>query len=282
MSLPMSPAPAAKDPARTPTLPAWAAPAAWAIALGAIAVGLGVWVPRLVDQVASRSLPAPVRVVLRELPPWLPADERTAIERTVLRSMAESPFDRDGLVRAREAVSMCGWMPEVTQVHRRDVDEVVVEGTWAVPIALVCDADGEHLIDTRGRRLPRTYPAGKGPRLVRIGGVSMPRPAEFGARWEGAEVDAALRMAALVAERPWRHQLARIDVSGFASSGTVSLVTDGGCTIAWGRSPGDESAAEVPAMQKLAALQLAYDRTGRIDGGSRATMDLRGDFTLAR
>lgn len=260
--------------------PGWVIPAAWCTGLVATAIGLAIWVPRLLERTSERSLPAPIRVVLGGAPDWLPADERLAMQRAVLRSVASSPFDRDGLIEAREAVRRCGWMPDVSQVRRTDVDEVVVEGAWAIPFALVCDAQGEHLVDTRGRLLPRQYPAGKGPRLMRITGASSPRPTAFGDAWQAPEVTAALRMAALMADRPWRRQVATVDMSTFGRDGTIRFSTDTGCAVVWGCEPGKETASEVPASQKLAVLQHAFDRTGRIDAGQSTSIDLRGDFTL--
>lgn len=250
------------------------------MALGGIAAALVVWVPRLVERTANAPLPAPVRVVLKDQPRWLPKDERAAIERSVVKSIAANPFDRDGLVAARDAVERSGWLTSVAQVRRSDVDEVVVEGTWAVPFALVCDADGEHLVDARGRLLPRSYPAGKGPRLLRIKGVGASRPAQFGGTWTSDEVTAALAMVASVIDRPWRWQIAAVDMSGWSSDGLLRLQSDRGCTIVWGRAPGKETASEVPAMQKVATLQAAFDRTGHIDGGAREALDLRGDVTV--
>jgi hypothetical protein len=139
-------------------LPGWAPGALWGIALGTIAAGLVVWVPRLVERTAAAPLPSPVRVVLKDEPRWLPKDERSAIERSVVKSIAASPFDRDGLAAARDAVARSGWMTSVAQVRRSDVDEVIVEGTWAVPFALVCDGDGEHLVDARGGHHQRGLP----------------------------------------------------------------------------------------------------------------------------
>ncbi len=264
----------------TGSAPGWVVPAAWCTGLVATAVGLAIWVPKLLERAAERALPAPIRVVLDGAPDWLPPDERMAMQRAVLRSVASSPFDRDGLAEARESVRRCGWMPEVTQVRRSDVDEVVVEGAWAIPFALVCDRQGEHLVDTRGRLLPRQYPAGKGPRLMRITGASTPRPTAFGDAWQAPEVTAALRMASLMADRPWRRQVATVDMTAFGRDGTIRFTTDTGCAVVWGRGPGEETASEVPATQKLAVLQHAFDRTGRIDAGQSTSIDLRGDFTL--
>ena len=193
-----------------------------------------------------------------------------------------SPFDREGLLRARDAVAASGWMSSVTQVRRSDHDEVIVEGTWAIPFALVRDADGDHLVDTRGRLLPRSYAAGKGPRLLRIEGVPAPRPSSFGSTWTGDEVTAALAMAAAFADRPWRQQVTAVVMDGWARDSTIRLRTDRGGEILWGCAPGREAVSEVPALQKLGALQLAFDRTGHIAGGAAESLDLRGDVTLGR
>jgi hypothetical protein len=112
-----------------------------------------------------------------------------------------------------------------------NVDEVIVEGSWAIPCALVCDADGEHLVDTRGRLLPRTYPTGRGPKLLRINGVTMPRPTTIGAQWTGDEIAAALTMATLFSECAWRSQIAAIDVSSWTNDGTVTVLSDKNCKI---------------------------------------------------
>lgn len=271
-----------KSPKNTTALPAWLPTAAWSVALAATAIGLGIWVPRLVERAGSAPLPGPIRVTLTGQPSWLPADERVAIERGVVKSVGTSPFDREGLVAARNVAAQSGWFTEVAQVRRADVDQVVVDGTWCVPFALVCDASGEHLIDTRGRLLPRSYPAGRGPRLLRLTGVSQPMPASIGGTWPGDEVAAALGMATLFADRPWRTQVAAIDLSGWSEDGLLRMRTDRGCAITWGRAPGKESAAEVPASQKLGMLQLAFDRTGRIDAGAPNALDLRGDMSVAR
>ena len=262
-------------------LPTWLPTAAWSVCLGGVAIALAVAVPRLLYSTANATLPAPIRVVLSDQPTWLPKDERAAIERGIIKSLASSPFDRDGLIAAQDVATRCGWYSDVQQVHRANVDEVIVEGSWAIPCALVCDADGEHLVDTRGRLLPRTYPTGRGPKLLRINGVTMPRPTTIGAQWTGDEIATALTMATLFSERKWRSQIAAVDVSSWTKDGTVTVLSNKNCKIIWGRAPGKETASEVPATQKLAVLELAFAKSGRVDTGA-AELDLRGDLTCAR
>ncbi len=254
----------------------------WVFGIGGIIVAAAVLVPRLVQRTASAQPSAPIRVVLTNEPSWLPKEDRRALELGVLKSLTGGPLDRDGLQRAREFAERCGWYQDVRQVRRPNLDEVVVEGIWAKPFALVSDAHGEHLVDTQARILPRTYATGQGPALLRIQGVSQPRPAQIGAVWTGADVNAALEMAALMNERAWKTQVAAIDVGTFAQDGVVRLRTESGCTLIWGRAPGQERAAEVPAHQKLAALEYLYDHYKRIDAGCEQTLDLRSDVVGAR
>jgi hypothetical protein len=59
------------------------------------------------------------------------------------------------------------------------------------------------------------------------------------------------------------------------------VLSNKNCKIIWGRAPGKETASEVPATQKLAVLELAFAKSGRVDTGA-AELDLRGDLTCAR
>lgn len=256
--------------------------AGWVFGLGGLVACAAVFVPRLVERTANAQPMEPVRVVFAGEPSWLPKADRRTLEVGVLKCLSGGPFDQEGLRSARDVAQRSGWYDQVTQVRRSDLSEVVVEGVWAVPFALVADASGEHLVDTKGRLLPRTYAAGQGPALLRISGVTGARPTECGAPWTGSDLQAALEMAALMGQKPWSNQIAAIDVGTYAQDGIVRLRTERGCELIWGRSPGSEGAAEVPALQKLAALQYLYDRLGRLDAGREQTLDLRSDVVRAR
>lgn len=268
--------------APTQSFATYATLAGWVVGIGGIIAAIAISVPRLLDRTAASHSTVPIKVVLANEPSWLPKDDRRAIELGVLKSLNGSPLDREGLQAARTVAEGSGWFDRVDQVRRPDTGAVVVEGVWAVPFALVSDAQGEHLVDTKARLLPRSYAAGQGPALLRIRGVTVPRPTQFGATWQGADLDAALEMAALIAARAWKNQIAGIDVTTFAADGMVRLRTEAGCELVWGRTPGHEGASEVPAHQKLAALQFLHDRYGRIDAGCEQALDLRSDVVGAR
>ena len=77
--------------------------------MGGVAIALAVAVPRLLNSTANATLQEPIRVVLSDQPTWLPKDERAAIERGIIKSLASSPFDRDGLIAAQDVATRCGW-----------------------------------------------------------------------------------------------------------------------------------------------------------------------------
>lgn len=276
-----SPKPGRKAPDKRSVLD-YAILAGWIFGIGGLIVAGMVGVPKLIERTAAAQSAVPIRVVLAAEPSWLPQEDRRALEIGVLKSLSGGPLDREGLQAAQQVAQQSGWYDHVDQVRRPDLGQVVVEGVWAVPFALVSDSQGEHLVDTKGRLLPRSYPAGTGPALLHIRGASMPRPASCGTPWQGADLSAALEMAALMADRTWKNQVAGIDVGAFSSDGIVRLRTDKGCELIWGRTPGREGASEVPAHQKLAALQFLHDRYGRIDAGCESALDLRSDVVGAR
>ncbi len=255
--------------------------AGWVVGVGGLIVAAVVLVPRLVERVGAQAPSAPIRVTLVNEPAWLPNEDRRAIQLGVIKSLTGGPLDREGLQAAKGAVESSGWFLKVNQVSRPDPEQVVVQGEWSTPAALICDGQTEQLVDTKARLLPRSYPAGQGPKLLRIQGVAQGRPAAPGAVWSGGDLAAALEVAALANDRAWRTQIAAIDVSGFGRDGMVRLRTDAGREIIWGRTPGKEGAAEVPAVQKLAALQYLFDHSGRIDAGCEQVLDLRADIAVS-
>ena len=113
-------------------------------------------------------------------------------------------------------------------------------------------------------------------KFIAIVGARFDRPAQAGNAWEGADVAAAMRLLRTLYEQPWWQQVASLDVSSYLSDQSLTLVTDRGCLITWGRIPGEEMAAEVPCSRKLDYLQHHHSRYGHIDRGF-TTLDIRTD-----
>lgn len=192
-------------------------------------------------------------------------------------------MDRTGLSAARDALASTGWFEEIRQVRRTGGNEVIVDGEWTVPFAVVREGGYDHLVDLQGRLLPRCYRPGTAPRsLIRIEGAAQPRPTTYGTRWTGEDLFAAMAVARLIDQRPWRGQVACIDLSGLPQDGCVRLKTARGCTVKWGRAPGREGATEVPARQKLDYLGWMHEHYGRIDAGCEDQLDLLTDYVGVR
>ena len=75
--------------------------------------------------------------------------------------------------------------------------------------------------------------------------------------------------------------MARIDVTRHWRDGSIRLVTDRGCTILWGRAPGEEQGGNVPASQKLSYLDYHHEEYGHIDRGLQE-LDITGDVVVGK
>ncbi len=56
----------------------------------------------------------------------------------------------------------------------------------------------------------------------------------------------------------------------------MTLLTDRGCEIVWGRGPGDDIAGEVSTDQKLQYLDYHHSEYGHIDRGFPRRLDISG------
>jgi hypothetical protein len=255
----------------------------WTTMLAAAALGLAIGVPALRAEALSMRPEGPMRVVFENRPAWMTDGDLSPLAELVDRPLSGSPMDRSGLAAARDALMASGWFEEIQQVRRTGSDEVSIEANWATPFAVVRDEGYDYLVDMRGRLLPRCYKAGTAPRgFLRIEGARQPRPTAYGMPWPGDDVTAAMALARLIDERPWRSQVAWIDLAEVPQDGCLRLKTTRGCSIKWGRAPGREGAAEVPARQKLDYLAWLHDHYGRVDAGCEDQLDLLNDYVGMR
>ncbi len=145
------------------------------------------------------------------------------------------------------------------------------------------DASLDHLLDERGRLLPRTFPAGASGLTAIVGSWST-LPALPAAPWVAQEAKAGLDLLHLVRPRPWRAQVREIHVARDAAGGAIrlSIVTDRGSTIVWGRPPGGEGVGEVPAERKIQYLDYHHEQYGHVDRGLTQELDVTGDVVIGR
>ncbi len=271
---------------RLPGWPVWRGllrAAVWPAAAGAVSAAWVFGVPRLEAYASAHQGAGTVAVRLLRVPPWAQGDLEDELVAIAAREVSRDPLNRDGLVAARQALLATGWFEEIRQVRRASTWLVEIDGRFALPFALVRDgAGGNHLIDRRGCLLPRAYPEGGAPAFAVVTGARLGRPVRYGEAWPGADVAAAIQVLRLIQDRPWRVQIADVDVSRFQSDSSISLRTDRGCVIRFGRAPGAEGGAEVPAERKLKYLDYHYEQYGHVDRGFLRELDVTGDVVIGR
>jgi hypothetical protein len=199
--------------------------------------------------------------------------------RTAQSNLRGDPLVRADLVAVRHNLLATGWFDSIDQVRRADEDVVEISATFVQPYTLIRDHAGDHLIDFRGKLLPKSYDRGARTQFhfITITGAHFDRPQSPGMQWEGADVAAGLKLAQVLDRQPWREQVREIDVSQCLKDGPIRLRTDAGCTIIWGGAPGEEPALEVLADGKIQRLNYLYERSGRIDAHQSAELDITGE-----
>ncbi|MHC4416392.1 MAG: hypothetical protein ACYS0G_14045 [Planctomycetota bacterium] len=255
------------------------------VAVGLI-TGWVLGVPRLEAYASALQWKDDVEIRFVDPPAWVKGDLESKLVLTAARHVGGDALKREGLVAAREALLATGWFDEIPQVRRIGAGLVEINARFAEPFAVIRDGAGpntagrDHLVDARGRLLPRSFPAGRAGRFVAIVGARFKRPARPGLLWEGADVRGALRLLQLIHHRTWRDQVAEIDIA--ENMQQYRLITDRGCQILWGRAPDDERGREVPAPRKLGYLDYHHRQYGHIDRGFLKSLDITGDVVIGR
>lgn len=248
-----------------------------ALSLAVVAGLVTAWitgVPRLKAYAAERNAPTFMEIHFTDPPAWVQGDLESLLVETVLMHLDGNPMQRDELIEVRRALLNTGWFDTVDQVRRVHAERVDIEASFVDPYALVRRGEQDHLVDARGRLLPRRFPAGAAEHFIVITGTRFPPPGRPGIEWDGSDVIAALRLHRILDEQPWREQVEKIDVSGFVDGRPLKLVTDRGSVIVWGSPPGEEAPLESLTERKLAFLNLHYTNHHHIDGGHAGEIDI--------
>ena len=203
---------------------------------------------------------------------WINAEIRADLEHTLLSKLNANPFDRASLTAAHDALALTGWFREDLKLTR-DADGMVhVGATWRVPNAAVRWAGEDHLVTSLGELLPVTYRADASGYKVIVG--VRHEPPMPGQPWLGGDVQAGLKLLALLSTSPGSGQIAAVDVSEFSPGRAMTVVTDLGNRILWGGPVDEFNPGQAPPAAKLARLAQLYREQGRIDA-SRSVLDIR-------
>lgn len=261
------------------------------VIFGAVAVIALVEAPRMQERLAARAASAsPTIVIDWPVSPgaeatWLPAEVQHELLAAVHADVDRlpDPFSGEALVRIAETLSSTGWFERVRRVKREPGNTIRVEAVWRVPAAVVRHGGVDYLIARGGEVLPIAYQPERSP-LPAITGAKAGPPLEggqlhYGQRWPGADIRAALDVLALVNTRPWRDQVAAVDVSEYLGGRRLVLVTQWNGRAVWGGAPSDAIPGEVSAQMKLQRLDVLYHRFQRIDA-RRRIVEVAGPMTL--
>lgn len=231
-------------------------------------------VPLLKAYAADHNAPEYMEIHFADPPAWVHGDLEKLLVETVLTQIEGNPLNRDELVNVREALLNTGWFDAVQQVRRVHAEQIDIDATFVDPYALIRRGDGDHLIDARGRLLPRRFPVGAAEHFIVISGTRFPPPGRPGIEWDGSDVIAALRLHRVLDQQPWRGLVKMIDVTGFVAGRPLRLITDRDSVIVWGSPPGEEAPLESLTERKLAFLGLHYRNYQHIDGGHSGEIDI--------
>jgi hypothetical protein len=264
--------------------------------LGALGAGVALGIPRLQARLASGVQERPAKAAFTwpavaadksgkaANATWLPVAVQQDLLSAAQRRLDTSPdpFSPAALSKIAEVAAGSGWFEQITAV-RREEGVVRVEGQWRIPAAVVRRGDIDYLIARKGELLPFAYERGASPLKTIIGARSDAQRAGGrpipGMVWPGADIRAGLELLALVSTRPWRDQVAGIDVTDYVSKRQLAILTTSGGRIVWGGAPSDSVPGQVSAEVKLKRLDVLQHQFGAIDARHRI-VEVAGPRTL--
>jgi hypothetical protein len=217
---------------------------------------------------------------------WLPAQFQQELLLAAEEAAAHAlkGFRPDPLAAVGKVMESSGWFVGRPTVELRGENTIYVSGTWRLPLAVVRVADRDRLTSWEAFPMPPEYLAGKsglpiiegasiGPALAAGGAI------DFSQRWPSDDVPAAVELLATLHREKWYGLIAGVDVSEFATSHTLWLVTTQKTRVLWGGPASRPLLGETTTATKVARLSEIYRRFGRIDAG-RQKIDISGSHPV--
>ena len=246
----------------------------WTTAATALVLGWMIGLPKLEAAATQRADTEDGQIRFVDAPKWMRGDLKAHLVMTAEQQIDGGVLARQDLIDIRSVLIETGWFESIKQVRRVHDDLIHVQATFVTPYAVIRDDDGDHLIDPRGKLLPRTYPTGANDNFIAIIDSRYDRPNQSGELWPGADINAALRLLRVIAGKPWIDQVTAINVGQYLDDQTLILKTDRGSRIIWGSAPGEEQAGEALVEQKLKYLEYHHERHGHIDRNHDGAIDI--------
>jgi hypothetical protein len=258
-------------------------PILWGLVIGVVVGTAAVSVRMAFDRMDNRvhALPKYDRSLTlswEDLPDWLQVPENRHILEELTQRVdlhdSDRLLDRRLAQRIGKALSEsgAGWIKSVDRIAVQPNSTVSIKCHFRRPAAWVRHGRYYYLVDQESVRLPGCYEAAAatGSVLMTIDGVGL-SPPDVGQVWRGGDVASGLKLSAALSSKPFRHQIATIDVSNHdgrhdRNRPYLELTTDReGSRIWWGRPPDEEFGTEIRANQKITLLETLYRQWGRID-----------------
>lgn len=247
----------------------------WALTITGLITAWALGVPQLQAYTARQIVdPHSMQIIFRSPPAWFQGDLRESLIINVLNQTTGDPLDRSQLVNIRNTLMKSGWFSDVRQVRQLRAGVITIDADFFMPFATVSDVGGQHVIDNEGRLLPLTYDSGANHEFVVIRNQQFQRPNAPGMRWQGEDLDAALKLLRFIDGQPWLRQIRAIDLQEYSYSHSLVFISTRGCRIVWGSAPDAEQSLEAFADLKLEYLNHHYTEHGHIDRGHTGEVDL--------
>lgn len=205
---------------------------------------------------------------------WMPRERQVELlgEAAERLRRYRDPLDPRALQDLSGWLGSSGWFEGVPTVRRDGDGSVVVAGDWRTPVAVVRRDEKEYWISASARVMPALYPPGQTPvraivspsRGVPLAGAGQ---VDYASPWEGEDVRAGMELLALLSRQKWYGQVAGVDVSGHAGSGSLSILTRHGTELVWGGRPSSPRYGDSTTSEKLRNIDTLFADTRRIDAG---------------
>lgn len=194
-----------------------------------------------------------------------------------------SIFDPKLVEEVGKKFENCPWVRKVNSVERVFPDQLLIKFEYRRAHVAIRRESGFVLVDRDGVRLPGVYavpPACDRP--VQVTGLSTPPP-EPGQVWKDEALTAAVGMVDYI---PGSSLLSRlgireVDVANYGGrqdprKSEMTLVTSGGCQVAWGRTTATSKFGDLSTEEKLENLREVLAVYPDLNGLKRVTLYFRG------
>ncbi len=202
---------------------------------------------------------------------WLARQTQQELLGLAETALSGNPMDHASLVRCEALLMTTGWFSSIDRIARTPSGNISIKATWRQPVAAVrCDGL-DWIVSEKTELMPLHYPPDMS-RLPLVMKPTSPRPTKPGEVWIGGDVEAGLALLAYLKQHDEiMKQVRGVDVSGFAKSRQLAIITDRGNRIIWGTPTNAHTPGEPTTRKKIEWLldMQASPRFGRrIDAGA--------------